>query len=598
MDMQSINLQPQLHATGQGHTSDGSIENAEVARILRHMADVLEIESANPFRIRAYRNAARLIEEFPQRIDALARSDPHRLTELPGIGKDLAGKICEICKTGALSALKQVENKAPRGAIELMQLPGLGPKRTRILCERLHVHSLGQLQRAAQGGRIHRLKGFGERMEQRILHELLLRTNEQPRMLRAVADQYAQSLVNYLRALPKVQRVEVAGSYRRCRETVGDLDILITCPPDVAVAKHFVAYPQVKEVLAMGSTKASIRLQCGLQVDLRVVPPQSYGAALYYFTGSKAHNIAIRRLGQQRALKINEYGVFKGKRRIAGAEEAEIFAAVGLPLIPPELREDRGEIEAARQGKMPHLIEQRDICGDLHAHTTDSDGRDALAEMAHAAEAIGYEYLAITDHGPALRMVQGLDAAGFRRQMARIDRLNDRLHKMTVLKGAEVDIHPDGSLDLDDALLEELDIVLVSIHSKFDLPGEAQTLRIIRALQHPAVDVLAHPTGRLIGKRRGMLIDVDQIYRAAADHGVILEINAQPERLDLDDVSARAAAARGLFLEISTDAHSAHELSFMRWGIDQARRGWIEKSHVANTRPLKELMKLLHRGRR
>jgi DNA polymerase (family 10) len=336
-----------------------------------------------------------------------------------------------------------------------------------------------------------------------------------------------------------------------------------------------------------------VRLRSGLQVDLRVLPPESYGAGLHYFTGSKAHNIAIRRLGQQRDLKVSEYGVFRGTKQIGGRTEAEVYDAVGLPWIAPELREDRGELEAAREGRLPHLVELKDIRGDLQMHTTGSDGRGSLEEMAEAAQALGYEYIAITDHTPALRMVQGLDAAGFRSQMKAIDRLNARLRKLTVLKGAEVDILEDGSLDLDAATMAALDLVVVSVHSKLDLPERKQTDRILRALHHPAIDVLGHPTSRMIGRRAPQ-------HPAHHDkvHGVLLEVNAQPERLDLDDVQTRTALELGVGLVISTDAHAPAELRFMRWGVDQARRGWAEPRHVANTKPLNELLKLLHGGRR
>jgi DNA polymerase (family 10) len=362
--------------------------------------------------------------------------------------------------------------------------------------------------------------------------------------------------------------------------------------------RAFTRYPEVEEVLAQGPTKASVRLRSGLQVDLRVLAEPSFGAGLYYFTGSRPHNIAVRGRAQQRGLRINEYGVWRGKRRVAGRTEEEVLAAVGLPWIPPELREDRGEIEAAEEERLPTLVEVSDIRGDLQSHTTDSDGRDSLARMARAAQDLGYEYLAITDHTPAVRVTGGLDRAGFRRQMKRIDRLNASLRKLTVLKGAEVDIHPDGSLDLDDATLEALDLVVASVHSAFDRSERDQTRRIIQAIRHRSVDVLAHPTGRLIGRRGGMRLDLEQIAHVAAEQGVLLEVNAQPDRLDLDDVAGRGALAAGAMLVISTDAHAVAELGFMRWGVDQARRAWAEKQRVANTRPLGGLLKLLHRGRR
>ena len=574
-----------------------AVENAEVARIFRQLADLLEIEQANPFRVRAYRTAARTVEELPEPIAAIAQGNAKRLTELPGIGQDLADKICEICRTGTLAALRDVQSHAPKGAVEIMRLPGLGPKRVKALCDALHVQTLAQLEKACRQGRVHDIKGFGAATEQKIIHEIAARGAEEHRMLRSAATQYAESLLRYLRALPCVKRAEVAGSFRRCRETVADLDVLVEGESGAAVTDQFVHYPEVREILSAGPTKASVRLECGLQVDLRVLPQASYGAALHYFTGSKAHNIALRRLGQQRGLKISEYGVFRGNRLIGGKDESDVFAAVELPWIPPELREDRGEIDAAARGKLPRLVELADIRGDLQSHTTDSDGRDTLEQMAASAEAMGYEYLAITDHSPALRMIRGLDAAGFRRQMRRIDKLNAS-RKLTLLKGAEVDIRPDGTLDLDDRDLEPFDIVLVAIHSKFDLPVADQTRRLLAALRHPAVDVVAHPTGRVIGRRSAMALDMDQVYRAAADHGVMLEIDAQPERLDLNEIAARAAIEHGLCLAISTDAHAVAELRFMRWGVDQARRAWAQKLNIANARPLRDLLKLLHQARK
>ncbi len=574
-----------------------AVENAEVARLLREVADLLELEGANPFRVRAYQAAARTVEELPRPVaELLEEGQP--LTDLPGIGEDLAGKIEEIARTGRLAAHRELARKVPKGLTEIMRLRGLGPKRARALYDALKVRSLAQLERSARAGRIRELPGFGARTEANILHELEGRSAVERRFLRPVAAQYGETLVAHLRGLPGVKRAEIAGSYRRCKETVGDLDILVTCGAGTPAVKRFVEYPEVAEVLARGPTKASVRLRSALQVDLRVLDEASYGAGLYYFTGSKAHNIAVRRLGQQRGLKINEYGVFRGKRRVGGQEEEEVAAAVGLPLIPPELREDRGEIEAAQAGKLPRLVRLADIRGDLQLHTTDSDGRDSLQAMAGAAVERGYEYIAVTDHTPAVRVTGGLDRAGFRRQMKRIERLNESLRGLTVLKGAEVDILADGTLDLDDATLEALDFVVVSVHSKFDLPEREQTRRVVRALQHPAVDLLGHPTARLIGRRNPIKLDLDEVCRAAADAGVILEVNGQPERLDLDEIACRTVVERGIPIAISTDAHAVAELGFMRWGVDQARRGWASKADVVNTLPLAKLAKLLHGARR
>ena len=572
------------------------IENAEIARILREVADLLEIEEANPFRVRAYRNAARTVEEHPESIGAIARTSPAQLTDLPGIGEDLAGKIGEIARTGRLPLLKQLEREVPKGILELMRVPGLGPKRARQLHE-ARIRNLRDLERAARQGRLRQIPGFGARTETRILQELGAVQAAARRVLRAIAAQYAEPYLEHLSTLKGVLRAEIAGSYRRRVETVGDLDILVTCTEGTPVVERLLGYPEVRNVLAQGPTRASVRLRSGLQVDLRVLPPVSYGSGLYYFTGSKAHNIVVRRLAQARGLKINEYGVFRGARRVAGRTEREVLASVGLPWIPPELREDRGEIAAARAKDLPRLVELDDIRGDLQSHTTDSDGRDSLEDMARAAEAMGYEYLAITDHTPAVRVAGGLDRAGFRRQMKRIDRLNGMLRTMTLLKGAEVDIRADGSLDLDDDTLRELDVVVVSLHSRLALPEATQTRRVCKALAHPLVDIFGHPSGRLIGRRQPVALDWEQVFTVARDQGVMLEVNGQPERLDLDDMHARAAIGHGITLTLGTDAHAIPELRFMRWAVDQARRGWAEKGDIANTRPLSRLRKLLHGAR-
>jgi DNA polymerase (family 10) len=440
------------------------------------------------------------------------------------------------------------------------------------------------------------LRGFGEKSETKLLHELDTQRAGAQRTLRASAAQYAEPLAEFLRGQIGVAKVEIAGSFRRRAETVGDVDLLVTSRLKPPVVRRFLDYPEVVEVLSQGEGGASVRLRSGLQVDLRVLDPESFGAGLYYFTGSKAHNIAVRHIAQGRGLKLNEYGVYRGARRIAGSSEQGVARALGLRWIPPELRENRGEIEAARAGRLPRLVELNDIRGDLQCHTTGSDGRDSLPAMVQAAEALGYEYLAITDHTPAVRIVAGLDRAGFRRQARAIDRLNAR-SRVTLLKGAEVDILRDGSLDLDDESLAALDVVLVSIHSHFDLSAREQTRRIIRAIRHPLVQILAHPTARMIGERAPIRLDLDAVCAAAAAEGVLLEVNAQPTRLDLDDVAARAAIERGVTLVINTDAHSTAELGFMRWGVDQARRAWATAHDVANTRKLAALLKLLRRRR-
>jgi DNA polymerase (family 10) len=564
--------------------------NTEIAGVFREVADLLELSNANAFRIRAYRSAARVIEDSPRPIAAIARATPEDLCELPSIGKDLAGKIETIVRTGTLPLLKQLARKAPRGATALMHVSGIGPRRARTLSKQLGVRSIEGLARAARGGKVRRLRGFGQRTEEHILTELATRAVTGHRWLRARAAEYSEPLVAYMTGGAGVKRAELAGSFRRCKDTVGDLDLLVECEDGAAAIRHFLAYPEVQRITAHGRTRAAVRLAGGLQVDLRVLPTESYGAALHYFTGSKAHNIAVRRLGRDRGLKINEYGVFRGTKRVAGREERDVFDAVGLPWIPPEMREMRGEIEFASSGSLPHLIELRHVHGDLHVHTTESDGRATLAEMVDAAEALGYEYVAITDHTAAARIAGGLDRAQFERQMRRIDRLNAKHGKVTVLKGAEVDVLADGTLDLDNEMLAALDIVVVSLHSSLGLSAERQTARVTRALRNPYVHIFAHPSARMINGRRGAQFNLDEVCRVAAGEGVLLEINAQPERLDLDDVAARRAQELGASFAIDSDAHSTQELHFMRWGVDQARRGWIERRHVANAQPLDKLM--------
>jgi DNA polymerase (family 10) len=573
------------------------VENAEIARLFRELADLLDIEGANPFRVRAYRTAARTVENHPDSIVQLAAQHPDQLTELPGIGEDLAAKIGEIVRTGHLHALEEAAHRLPRGLPSLMTLPGLGPKRVRTLFQELGVHSPAELREACRGGKVTELPGFGPRLQARLLQGLSEHRESDRRFPLATATQYAEALLEYMQGAPGLKRAVWAGSLRRRKDTVGDLDLLVTAEHADPVTAYFLAYPEADQVIAHGSTRAAIRLRSGLQVDLRILEAGSYGAGLYYFTGSKAHNIALRRLAQARGLKVNEYGVWQGGTRIAGRTEREVARAVGLPLIPPELREDRGEIEAARRGELPHLVSGAAIRGDLQCHTTASDGRDTLEEMARAAAELHYQYLAITDHSPHLKVTHGLDPAALRKQRREIERINEDLRGCTILAGCEVDILPDGRLDLDDETLWSLDLVVVALHSSLALPRREQTRRVLRALSHPAVDVLAHPTGRLVGRRAGAALDLDEIARAAADRGIMLEVNAQPERLDLDDVAVQTALRHGVRIVISTDAHATAELGFMRWGVDQARRGWATARDVANCLSLPELRGRLHAGR-
>ena len=567
------------------------VENIDVARILEEIADLLEIQGENTFRIRAYRAAARTIETLTVSAESLAAEG--RLDELPGIGADLAGKICTILKTGTLPLLQELTAQIPEGLVQMLRIPGLGPKRAKEIYDELGVTTLDELEAAATSGRLRTLPGIKGATEQKILHGIAALHGHAGRWRLDEADAYVQPLLAHLKASPAVARLEVAGSYRRRKDTVGDVDILVTSSRPRAVVKQFTTYSRVKQVQAEGPTRSSVLLDCGLQVDLRVIPAVSFGSALHYLTGAKSHNIAIRAFGLKHGLKINEYGVFRRTRRIAGRSEQEVYDAVGLPWIPPELREARGEIEAAREGRLPRLIELSDIRGDLQVHTSASDGMNSLEEMVEAARRCKYEYVAITDHTKAVRVAGGLTRAEFHRQFKAIERLQKQYSDITILKGAEVDILDDGRLDLDDAALAELDVVIVAVHSKFNLSKAEMTKRIIRALQHRHVHILGHPTGRLIGRRDAYQVDFDQIVKAAADSGVALEINAQPERLDLDDVQARAAHEAHAHLVISTDAHRAEELTCMRYGVDQARRGWCEARHVLNTLTIDKLRSVL-----
>ncbi|HUL73652.1 MAG TPA: DNA polymerase/3'-5' exonuclease PolX [Vicinamibacterales bacterium] len=569
------------------------MENIAIAKIFDEVADLLDIQGANPFRVRAYRTAARTIGTLGKPAASLVEADGHALEQLPGIGADLAEKIATICRTGKLPLLAELTRKTPESLVALLRIPGFGPKRAKRVHKALGVETLADLERAARSGRLAKLKGFGPATEQAVLRGIAQDKAHVTRTPIAEAEAYIRPILEALKDAPGVQRLDVAGSYRRRAETVGDVDILIAATKSGPIAERFVRHPDVTRVLAQGDTRCSVVLASGLQVDLRIVPPISYGSALHYFTGSKAHNIAVRTLGVRRHLKINEYGVFRGAKRIAGAKEEDVFKTVGLPWIPPELRENRGELDAARAGTLPDLVALDDIRGDLQMHTTYTDGKNSLAEMAQACADRGYEYIAITDHTKAVRVAGGLGRAEFRKQFRELEAVQKKVRGLTILKSAEVDILDDGSLDLDEATLAELDVVVVSVHSRFNLTKSAMTTRVVRALQHPRAHILGHPTGRLIGKRDPYALDMEAVVKAARDHGVMLEINAQPDRLDLSDLHASMAREAGVRLVISTDAHRVEELSFMRYGVDQARRGWCTARDIANTASLAAFRKLL-----
>jgi DNA polymerase (family 10) len=571
-----------------------SVHNKEIAEMFRRLADLLEIRGENPFRVRAYRAAAQTVESLPRSAQDMLE-DGEDLSELPDIGEDLAGKIKVMVETGEFPLLKQIEKETPAALSAMMKLSGLGPKRVQTIYRELQVESLDELRTAAEQHKIQELEGFGEKTEEKILKEIAKRKDHEQRTKRADVIQVAESLVDFLEQIEGVKKVVVAGSYRRCQETVGDLDILVTARHDSLVMDKFVGHEDVEEVVSHGKTRSTVILRSGLQVDLRVVAEVCFGAALHYFTGDKQHNIAIRKMGQKRGLKINEYGVFKGEDRVAGKTEEEVYEQVGLPYIPPELRTHSGAIEAAQNGKLPELIEPDDLRGNLHTHTDATDGKFSLKEMAQAAKDLGFEYLAITDHSQALSMAHGLNEKRLRQQADEIEKLNDELNGIRILKGIEVDILEDGSLDLEEDVLGELDVVVASVHSKFDLSRKKQTERMIRAMDCPAVHILGHPTGRLINERDPYDVDIEQVLEAAKERGVFMELNAQPQRLDLKDTHCRLAKEMGVKIAISADAHTKTDLEFLKFGIEQARRGWLERDDVLNTRKWADLKKLLKR---
>ncbi|MBZ5788977.1 DNA polymerase/3'-5' exonuclease PolX [Burkholderia contaminans] len=570
------------------------INNAGCAAVFAEIADMLEIQGANPFRVRAYRNAARTIADYGRDIPTMIANGDD-LGKIPSIGPDLASKLREIAATGTCELQQTLRHALPGAIVELLDVPGLGAKRVKALHDALHVDSLEQLRAEAKNGHVRELPGFGAKTEAHLLEAIDDRLQRDPqRFLLPDAAHALLPLLERLRAIAGVGKAVPAGSFRRRRETVGDLDILVTARDPVAVAEAFVGYGEVARVLAHGKTKSSVVLASGLQVDLRVVDADAFGAALVYFTGSKAHNIALRRIAQAGGLKINEYGVFRGDERIAGVTEASVYAAIGLHEVPPELREDRGEIDAARAGTLPALVERKHLHGDLHAHTDSSAGRDSLHAMADAARARGFAYLAITDRAPDA----GSGRAGFDwldRQLDEIDRLNASFDDFVLLKGVETGIREDGSLDVPDAMLGRLDLVVGAVRDGFELSREAQTTRMLRAMDHPHFTILAHPTGRMLGEREACELDVPRVIAHAAARGCFVELDAQPRRLDLPDIWCREAAKAGVPVAIGSDACSTDELDNLAYGVDQARRGWLTRPDVLNTRTLAQLRPLLAR---
>lgn len=568
------------------------IVNADIADVFFKIADLLEVEDANPFRVRAYRNAARMLGELGRSVRTMVerRED---LDALPAIGPDLAGKITEIVNTGTCAQLERLQKEVPPALIEMLKIPGLGPKRVRALHQELGVETVDQLRSAAERGRIQSVHGFGAKSERQILDATTALLHQDRRHKRADVEPVASALLADLKGLAGVHHAVAAGSLRRCRETVGDLDLLVTTEHPRDVMDRIASVPDVVRVLAKGVTRCSVVLKSGLQVDVRAIAPVSFGAAWLYFTGSKAHNIALRKLAIDAGLKLNEYGLYRGGERIAGATEDAVYRALALSFIEPELREDRGEIEAARNATLPQLVQRADLLGDLHAHTKDSDGYDSLAAMAQAAQSAGMQYLAITDHSRRLAMAHGLDGSAVLRQIDRIDALNAKLPGLVLLKGIEVDILEDGTLDLAHDILRRLDLVVGAIHSGFGLQADKQTDRLLRAMDSPCFSILAHPTGRLINERAPYGVDLVRVIRKARERGCFLELNAHPSRLDLTDTACRMAKSEGVLVSINSDAHSALQLANLHFGVDQARRGWLEPGDVLNARPLQQVQALL-----
>ena len=582
------------------------MENREIALILSEVADLLEIQEANPFRVRAYRNAIRTIIHHSVPLRKLVEEGAD-LTDLPAIGKGMAENIEELVTTGGLAVLDELMEEIPGSLIELMRLPGLGPKKAKKLWDELGIESIEDLEEAATEGRVAGLPGFGVKTQTRILEGIERYRTSTSRFPLGEVDALLPPLIEHMRSVEGVTRLEVAGSYRRRSETIGDIDLLALADDARAASEGLTSFEGVEAVIGAGGTKTSVLLRGGLQVDLRVVPPESWGAALVYFTGSKEHNIKLRQRALERGLRVSEYGVFRiteedegeavGERgrasegeSVAGDTEEAVYASLDLPWFPPELREDRGELAAAAGGDLPVLVEQSHIRGDLHMHSTWSDGRDSIEAMLEACVARGYEYFAITDHSKALAMVEGLDAARLREQWVEIEEIQARHPEIRILRGMEVDILKDGSLDLEDDMLERLDWVVVSVHSYFGLPAPEQTDRILKALAHPRVSVFGHPTGRILGRRPPIEIEIDEILRACAEHGVAAEINSHPNRLDLRDAHAWRARELGVPIVISTDAHRTAELDLLHYGVEQGRRAWLGPGDVLNTRSLDDLL--------
>jgi DNA polymerase (family 10) len=567
------------------------MDKSRVAAILNEIGTLLELKGENPFRANAYHNAARAIEQLEGNLEQLVAEK--RLGEIKGIGESMQEKITTLITTGRLPYYEELRASLPHGLVEMLRIPGMGPKKVRAVYDELGIDSLEKLRRACESGQVAQLKGFGEKTQQKILEGLKFLDQAGKRFLLSEAQEIAHRVFERLRQLPGVIRGEVCGSLRRRKETIGDLDILLSSANAAPVMDAFVKMPEVAEVIAHGSTKSTVVLENGINCDLRIVSDEQFPFALHYFTGSKEHNIAMRARAQSYGLKLNEYELSGPKKSIRCKDEADIFKALDLDYIPPELRENTGEIEAAAAHQLPDLIELDDLRGTFHVHTDWSDGSASLEEMAVAARKLGLKYLGIADHSPSLTVANGLTPERVRKQHAEIDALNERLRGIRLLKGTECDILPDGRLDYDDKVLDGFDYVVASVHSHFNQSQEEMTRRIVRALTHPKVLMLGHATGRLLLRREGYKVDLDQVLRAAAEYGKIIEINANPYRLDLDWIHCKHAKSLGVMLVINPDAHAPSELKFLPFGIDVARRGWLTRKDVLNTLPLSQVLRRL-----
>jgi DNA polymerase (family 10) len=568
------------------------MKNQEIARIFNDIADILEIKGENPFRIRAYRRAALNIESLTKDV---AETTKDELMKIPGIGQDLAGKIEEFVRTGKMKAYEDLKKEVPEGLSMLLSVPGLGPKTAKLLYEKMKIKNLEDLERVAREHKLSGLPGIKEKTEENILKgiEMLKRGMERQPLGKVLP--VANDIAEQLRKKAPVDKISIAGSIRRWKDTIKDIDILATSRDPKAVMNAFVHLPHVKDVLMHGPTKSSIVIHEGLQVDLRVVEEDSFGAALAYFTGSKAHNIRLREMAVKAGLKINEYGIFResNDKKLGGKEEADIYRILGLPYIPPEMREDSGEIEAAIAGKLPNLVSLDDIKGDLHVHTKRSDGSHDFDELIEAARKRGYEYIAITDHSKGLGIARGLSEERLMEEKKEIEAINKKLKGFRLLAGVEVDIRSDGRMDFPDEILKQMDIVVASIHSGFKQSRDQITKRMVSAINNPYISIIAHPTGRLIGERDPYDVDMDEVLRVAEKTRTAIEINAYPLRLDLNDIYAKKAKEMGVPIVISTDTHITNQFDYMSYGVSIARRGWLEKKDVLNTLSYSSLLKAL-----